>query len=874
MKTIKAIWVGCILFATACPVMGQVGQTPQLDIANDSLWSTLERHDLSDKGNWVSYAITYESGNDTLFVKNTNSLNPIAFAKGNNGLFTNEEQFACITDGNTFELLDLKTNQIQKIEDVSEYQYLNNGKQLLFVRNLNANTALEIRDKDLRVLKIITAVNKFAVNPGKTAIVYQTNVAGSSVVNCLSLENGLRTVKVTESETDSFQNFVWHKDGKAFAFVNQLKGPDESYSAKLFYYDISAKKQYSFELEKAKNWPKDMLIQSVITEALRISDDRTAVFFTVKKKRNEKELTDNKDVQIWNAADKDLFEFRKRYGDRASQNRLAVWYPQRSTFEIIGNEKQPSAMLLPNQKKAILMDPDAYKPQSKYTPDADYYLLDIPTGKKTSFIKEGFGDYRNIEFSPKGSYVLYAKDGIWWLYHVAGKTHYNLSKNTAANFFDQDIDTPEVAQPYGIAAWTKDEKELLLYDKHDIWQFTLGKNIVKRITKGRENNVIFRINKQSMESANSLSFSKPIITVNPDNEILLDAVIPDFSMSGYYSYQKDKGLKPIVFEDCKVSDVLKAEEQDVFLHVQQKYNQPPILKVIDKEQEQFKTIFESNKQYEEYNWGKSEIIEYKNAKGETLKGILFYPFDYKPEKQYPMVVHIYEKQLSALHTFENPSWHNSDGFNKSNFTSQGYFVLFPSIVYEIGNPGLSAVDCVVAATKQAIKNVPVDPKKIGLIGHSFGGYETNFIIAQTDIFAAAISGAGIMDFTSCYLSVGWSYAKDDTWRFENYQMRMGKTFFEDKEGYLNNSPIQHAEKVKTPLLSWTGNSDTQVNSFQSFEWYTALRRLRKKHVMLVYPNENHAIVNENYQKDLTVKIMQWFDHYLKDGKEQDWMAPQ
>src|SRR5690606_7082521 len=95
--------------------------------------------------------------------------------------------------------------------------------------------------------------------------------------------------------------------------------------------------------------------------------------------------------------------------------------------------------------------------------------------------------------------------------------------------------------------------------------------------------------------------------------------------------------------------------------------------------------------------------------------------------------------------------------------------------------------------------------------------------------------------TSFYLTVGWDTGRPDMWRFENQQWRMGKSFFEDKQGYDRNSPIVYAKNITTPLLSWTGDQDKQVNWNQSIEFYLALRRLGKKHILLLYPNEGHVL---------------------------------
>jgi dipeptidyl aminopeptidase/acylaminoacyl peptidase len=160
-----------------------------------------------------------------------------------------------------------------------------------------------------------------------------------------------------------------------------------------------------------------------------------------------------------------------------------------------------------------------------------------------------------------------------------------------------------------------------------------------------------------------------------------------------------------------------------------------------------------------------------------------------------------------------------------------------------------------------------------LYGHSFGGYETNFIISQTPIFAAAVSGAGISDNISYYFNISKNGTfQSEMWRFESQQWRMGKSLYEDKEAYLRNSPIMNAEKVKTPLLLWTGKEDRVIPYNQSISYYLALRRLGAKSIMLIYPEEDHTLENPVNKADLSKRMMNWFDYFLKKESFSEWIS--
>jgi dipeptidyl aminopeptidase/acylaminoacyl peptidase len=175
------------------------------------------------------------------------------------------------------------------------------------------------------------------------------------------------------------------------------------------------------------------------------------------------------------------------------------------------------------------------------------------------------------------------------------------------------------------------------------------------------------------------------------------------------------------------------------------------------------------------------------------------------------------------------------------------------------------------AVNKVLSRGDVDPKRVGLIGHSLGGYEASYIVSKSNLFAAAVAGAALTDLVSEYLTVSDNYKKAEFWRYEYYTNRMPKPLFDNFEGYLQNSPVYNAPTIQTPLLIWTGEDDAHVAPSQSTELYLAMRRLGKKVTMLRYPNENHNLTKPDAQSDLANKVGEWFDFYLKDGPEMDWM---
>jgi dipeptidyl aminopeptidase/acylaminoacyl peptidase len=389
-----------------------------------------------------------------------------------------------------------------------------------------------------------------------------------------------------------------------------------------------------------------------------------------------------------------------------------------------------------------------------------------------------------------------------------------------------------------------------------------------RLTNGKEQGICFRIVPQGPEQEPHANFSGGQYgKFNLVNGLLLRG--KGKGKNGYFQW-KPKGIAKIVFEGHSASQITKAGA-DTYAYVEQDYNLPPRLVVL--QGGETKVLFQSNPQHAQYKWGTQEVIAHTNPFGKTARAILYYPADFNPKNKYPMIVRIYQKQVEERLTYNNPSLYSGEGFNTTNFTSHGYFLLLPDIEYQIGNPGKSAAGCVIAATKSALSNPAIDPAKIGLIGHSFGGYETNFIVTQTEMFAAAVAGSGITDFTSNYLNASMGNGMPDHWRYENGQMRMAKSLLDDRAGYGANSPLTFVREVKTPLLLWSGLDDVQVPHTQSMEFYLALRRLNKPCVLLLYEGERHALMQRDHQIDLAHKMLEWFDCYLKGKPKAGWMNP-
>ncbi|POY37929.1 hypothetical protein C3K47_05225 [Solitalea longa] len=853
-----------LLVLLACPILGQAQQKKPLNEDDYGRWGTLEVKAISEDGKWASYAMRYENHNDTLFVQNIAKNKSYAIPKGTEGSFGGEQLFAfLIPEESQLKVMQLQTGNIKVYDNVRRYELASNGRYIItFNKGYSEKSLLKIYNQKGIAIDSILGVTEYALNASKDALIFASRLREHSDVGIIYFKQYSRET-ISKENAGKFANFVWQHNDKSVAFLNEIDSVSKITT--INYLRISDKKLFSFDYSTKVGSTKNMCIGFKNWNQPHVSFDGTKIFFMVAKNKDADLRNDPKAVEVWNGNDKWLYSDRQRQETWGDIPKLAVWYPETDFYSQISDNDLPEMMLTGQQDYAITYNKFSYGLQAKYYEEADFYLRNIKNGSQNLMLKKQSVDPNQMGFDPFSNKILYFRESNWWIYDPVEKTHTNLTKKVTTKWDNNSLtDAPHQFGAYGNPGWSSDGKNVLLYDANDIWQVATDGSSCERLTRGREKNMVYRITpiEYDWRSQSNYDGRKPTI-FDLSKDLLLEARNTENWSTGYFIYNAQSGEKPLVYEASKIDEIRKSKSSS-YIFQNQTFNQSPRLEFRKKNEAVSKILFQSNKQQNEYSFGKSELLYYSNSKGQTLKAALFYPADYNPTKKYPMVVHIYDVMSDELHQYVNPSFLNREGFNVTNYTLNGYFVLMPDIVYQLGNPGSSAVDCVTAGVKTVVDKGLVDKHKIGLYGHSFGGYETNFIISQTPIFAAAVSGAGVSDIISYYFNIGRNgQFQTDMWRFENQQFRIGKSLYKDKEAYLRNSPIMHAENIITPLLLWAGKDDRIIPWNQSITYYLALRKLGVKNEMLVYPDEDHSLENPENQKDLSRRMMAWFDQLLK-----------
>lgn len=493
----------------------------------------------------------------------------------------------------------------------------------------------------------------------------------------------------------------------------------------------------------------------------------------------------------------------------------------------------------------------------------DVFLVDLKNGKPQKVLERWASNATSM--SPGGKFIVYFDEaaGHWHSYRTADGVRANLTEKIGVRF-QQENDTPDLPGPYGVAGWTANDGAVLLYDQYDIWEVKPDGSAARMITAGagRKARVTFRY--RSLEPDER--------TIPANTPLFLLATDERTRATGYYRLPSLTAKIPpekLVMLDKGFGALTKARRADTVAFTLSRFDEFPDLWLSDTTFKEMKKVSDANPQLSSLVWGKSELIEYINADGKTLRAILTRPDNFDPAKKYPLMVYIYEELSQGLHSFSAPNVGTS--INIPRYVSNGYVVLRPDIVYDTGYPGEAAEKCVIPAVNAVLGMGFIDPKRIGIQGHSWGGYQITHLITRTNLFAAVEAGASVVNMISAYGGIRWGTGMSRAFQYEKSQSRIGAPPWDAPLQFIENSPIFWVEKINTPYLTIHNDEDDAVPWYQGIEFINALRRLGKEGFMFNYNGERHSLRNRDNQKHWTVHMDEFFDHYLLGKPRPAWM---
>jgi dipeptidyl aminopeptidase/acylaminoacyl peptidase len=358
--------------------------------------------------------------------------------------------------------------------------------------------------------------------------------------------------------------------------------------------------------------------------------------------------------------------------------------------------------------------------------------------------------------------------------------------------------------------------------------------------------------------------------IDPAQPLLLRAVDDETKASGFWQDRLGVNAQPtkIVMVDRNVGSPQKARNADQYMLTMSTFTEFPNLWTGSR-LDQMTKISDANPQQSEYRWGNVEIVSWLNMDGVPVRGLLYKPDDFDPSQKYPMVVYFYEQHTNGLHGYSTPTGRNV--INAPVYVSKGYLVFMPDIYYTDGYPGPSAVKTIVPGVQMLIQKGFVKEDGIGIQGQSWGGYQTAYVITQSNLFTAAMAGAPVANMTSAYGGIRWESGNSRTSQYERGQSRIGGSPWEYPTRFIENSPLFYADRIETPLLMMHNDNDGAVPWQQGIEMYIALRRLNREVYLINYNGDAHNPRRRANQRDMDIRMQQFFDHHLTGAPMPEWM---
>ena len=908
-----------LTLTTAGEVQAQDDSPRVPSTADYGKWERLGGAKLSPDGKFLTYDVRRNDGENKLHLRATKGSDKKDFKYGSRARFSGDSKWVAFRIGmsekaseklkkakkpvqSKLGLHSLETGKTTEIKDIASFEFSDDGKFLLMRRYKpkgQKHNGVDTLVRDLATSRDTNFGNvasyKWADKGSMLALILDAkDKVGNGVLVYDAQAGRLRTL---DSAGVAYSSLTWRKDAADLAVLkDRLHEKDEDASFVVMTWrglETDSPKAKSYDHVVDTGFPKDMRVVSFA--GLRWSEDGETVFFGIKawdnkpakKKKKQKKsddiaeattkktsrdkskkdktpktlresLKDPAGVEVWHAKDIDIQpRQRKTHTQIKNRNFLASWWIESDNFVQLGDELTERVSLSAKQTRAFGFDNTPYESIRRFGPRLfDVYVIDISTGAKTKVL-----DKNKLQYgaSPNGRFLLYVKNAHIWSYDLEQSKHRNLTSGTKTSFVNRENSSLTDEKPaYGVAGWREDSSHAYVYSRYDIWKLSPEGKGVERITDGAEQRIRYR----------------RVVLDREEDKFIRDDRPMYFSIYGDVTkksgYMRAGEQKKLIWKDKRISGLVKAKDADVFAYVEESFADSPNVFVTDASMTGGKQLSETNEFQKDYDWGHSVLVNYKNVHGADMQGALYYPAGYKKGKKYPMIVYIYELRSQNLHRYSSPS--ERSAYNPAVFTTQGYFVLQPDIVYRAQNPGLSAVECVVPAVKSILARGEVDPKKVGLVGHSWGAYQTAFIVTQTDIFAAGVAGAPLTNMMSMSMSIYWNTGGTDARIFHESQGRMDRPFWKDVDTYIKNSPIFSIDNLNTPLLVAFGDKDGAVDWHQGIEMYNAARLAQKPFVMLVYPGENHGLRKKPNQVDYHHRVREWFDHHLKGTEPKGWIT--
>ncbi|MDI9364837.1 MAG: prolyl oligopeptidase family serine peptidase [Flavobacterium sp.] len=731
--------------------------------------------------------------------------------------------------------------------------------------------------------KSFMLVNEYLVcKTGNAALIKTTkkNSDASSKALVLQLSTETKKVDTVLKAFNDAKSFAFDDAGMQLAFVAERDSAKKESQKfyKLYYYKAGLDSAKLLADRNTKGLPTKHTISEFATINFSESGKRLLIGTSVILPPKDTSLPEfeRATLDVWNYHDDDLMTVQLKNVEADTRKSYLARYDfeSNSIVPLADDKFSRVQQTLEGDGDVFYTSTDVGKRVARQwqgSTFSDLYSINPITGERKLILANFKG---NVYPSYTGKYLLVYQDKnkAYTMYNSTKQKLYAVATDITYSLCDEDNDVPDDANPYGIAKWMEGDKYVLINDHYDVWKVaTDGAEKSIPLTFGRFNKIEYRYanvdaDEKFIKNDALLLFkifdekdkSAGLAQLNLKNKISPTTIFKEPVALGATSFGGNSGI-------------LKAKDANLLAFTKETFETSPNLYVRKLNGADEVKLSSTNTQQANYNWGTSELFKWKAYTGKETEGVLYKPEDFNPKKKYPMIVYFYERNNETLHNYRSPS-PTASALNIPFFVSRGYIVFVPDIWYKTGHPGKSAFDYIVSGTRAVVKAGFVDSTKIGIQGQSWGGYQAAYVITQTNLYAAAWAGAPVVNMFSAYGGIRWESGVTRQFQYEKTQSRIGATIWEKPELYIENSPLFHLPKVKTPLVIMSNDADGAVPWYQGIEYFTAMRRLSKPVWLLVYNNEAHNLVERRNRKDLQIREQQYFDWLLKGEKPTKWLT--
>lgn len=850
-------------------------------------WQRITDREISDNGKWVACKMEPWEGDATVYLYAAQGQETATFSPADKFAFSASSGYLVVTQTpgkstvDSLKVLKTKEDKMpmntlviysvagkkETIDSLKTFKLADEADWIAYQRGRKDST-LYVRSLDGSKTFQFPTVTDFQFAK-KSGMLYYTSAAeGEAGIFTLNPEKG--SPALIKEGKGVFKQTTFDEKGERLAFL-YCADKDSSYKALSLWLSEHNAPAKEIATRGNKAFPAEWVINE--NGMLQFSKSASRLFFGTSPEPRQKDTTqlaeNRPNVQVWSWDEPVQYTVQNYNKEKdLKKSYQAVYNLGNGSIFQLANEELPNIQL-GNEGDAALALLSTSRPYSlssmwEARTRSDYYTVSLDNGERKQIAQADYGRFR---LSPQGKYAYWygETDSCWYTIALAEGKRYRLTTPESFPAWDEENDVPDYPYAHGAAGWTANDQNLLIYDRYDIWKFdpTAATSPINLTVNGRKEKLSYRLEQLDKE-ARFIDLGKPQ---------LLKGFNEATKGYGFYNARLSAPAAPktLLAGNYMLRSINKAKNTDDVIYTMETFQQYPDIHYSTLAFKKSVQLTHGDKQQEGFIWGTAELVSWISLDGRPLEGVIYKPANFDPNKKYPMMVNFYERNSETLYNYRMPEPHRST-IDYHLYNSNEYVIFNPDIRYVDGYPGESCYNCLMPGITMMIAKGYIDEKGIGAQGHSWGGYQVAYLATRTNLFSAIESGAPVVNMFSAYGGIRWGSGMARSFQYEHTQSRLGATPWSSPLRYLENSPLFTMDKVQTPILIMHNDADGHVPWYQGIEYFVAMKRLGKPCWLLNYTGEPHWPMHMANRIDFQRRMLQFFNHYLKNDKMPKWMS--